>query len=58
MVEYSLLSCNNHISQSRGLEKLGRQGAICQFHKELSWRFGTLHIFLGIKLFLFVKIES
>ena len=32
-------------SQIRGLGKLGRQGAICRFQKELSWRFGTLHIF-------------
>ena len=35
-----------------------RQYCICWFQKELSWRLGTLHIFLGIKTFLFVKIES
>ena len=42
--------------QSRGLEKLGRQGAICRFQKELSWRLGTIHIFFRNKSFLFVKI--
>ena len=35
-----------------------RQYCICWFQKEQSWRLGTLHIFLGIKTFLFVKIES
>ena len=39
-----------------GLGKLGRQDAICQFQKELSWRLGTLHILFRNKTFLFVKI--
>ena len=44
--------------QSRGLEKLGRQGAICRFQKELSWRLGTIHIFLGIKLFCLSRYKA
>ena len=40
-----------HGSDSRGLGKLGCQATICWLKEELSWRLGTLHIFLGIKLF-------
>ena len=39
-----------------GLGKLGRQGAICQFQKELSWRLYTSYFFRN-KAFLFVKME-
>ena len=38
--------------------RVARQYGICWFQKELSWRLGTLHIFSGMKTFLFVKIES
>ena len=41
--------------QSRGLGKLGHKGAICWMKKELSWRLGTLHIFLGTKLFFMIE---
>ena len=40
-----LLSICFYISQSRGLEKLGHQGAICWLKKELSMVHGTLNIF-------------
>jgi hypothetical protein len=46
------------LSQSRGLGKVGRHGAIRRFQKELSWRLGTLHNFLGIKLFCLSKAEN
>ena len=37
------------------LGKVGRQGAICWLKKELSMVHGTLHIFLGIKLFCLLR---
>ena len=37
---------SDELTQSRGLGKSGRQGAICWLKKELSCRHGTLYIFL------------
>jgi hypothetical protein len=37
--------------QSRGLGKLGHQGAICWLKEELSMVHGTFNVFLGKKTF-------
>ena len=58
-MHWNIYLCIMHCPlQSRGFGKLGRQEAICWLKKELFLKLGTLHIFLGIKPFLFLKIES
>ena len=57
------IDCNkvfncNVIIRAIYTRRVVRQYGICWLKKELSMVHVTLHIFLGIKLFLFVKIES